>query len=75
MHEGRTEVLERGDAVYFDPAVKHSYERVGDEQCTALILTMPEGMRSSQAPIRMAPQAQSAANGTTGKKRARQAGD
>src|SRR5246500_4472214 len=37
MHEGRTEVLERGDAVYFDPSVKHSYERMGDEQCTALI--------------------------------------
>lgn len=67
MHEGRTEVLERGDAVYFDPAVTHSYERIGDEPCTALILTIPEPMRSSQA--RMAPQAQSA-NGEA-KKRAR----
>lgn len=75
LHEGRSEVLERGDAVYFDPSVKHSYERIGEEQCTALILTMPEGMRSSQTPIRMTPQAQSAANGTNGRKRARQAGD
>lgn len=70
MHEGRTEVLERGDAVYFDPSAKHSYERIGDEPCTALILTMPEGMRSSQAALRMTPQAQGGANGAE-KKRAR----
>ena len=68
VHEGRTEVLERGDAVYFDPAVKHSYERIGDELCTALILTIPEPMRASQ-PARMAPQSQGA-NGAE-KKRAR----
>ena len=66
MHDGRTEVLESGDAVYFDPAVKHSYERTGDEPCTALILTIPEPMRANQ---RMAPQSQ-AANGEA-KKRAR----
>jgi len=68
MHEGRTEVLERGDAVYFDPSAKHSYERIGEEQCTALILTIPEPMRGSQA-VRMAPQSQGA-NGEA-KKRAR----
>ena len=68
VHEGRTELLERGDAVYFDPAVKHSYERIGDEVCTALILTIPEPMRASQ-PARMAPQSQGA-NGDA-KKRAR----
>src|ERR1700759_3071698 len=33
MHEGRTDVLETGDAVYFDAAVTHSYERVGEEPC------------------------------------------
>ncbi len=71
MHEGRTEILERGDAVYFDPSVKHSYERIGDEPCTALILTIPEPMRASQAPVRMAPQPQAVANGSYGKKRAR----
>jgi len=67
MHEGRTDVLDPGDAVYFDPAVKHSYERIGDEACTALILTIPEPVRVSQ-PARMAPQSQ----GTNGaaKKRA-----
>lgn len=58
MHEGRTEVLERGDAVYFDPSVKHSYERMGDEPCTALILTIPESMRANQ-PSKLAPQSQS----------------
>ena len=68
MHEGRTEVLEKGDAVYFDPSVKHSYERMGDEACTALILTIPEPMRASQ-PARIAPQAQNA-NGEA-KKRVR----
>jgi transcriptional regulator with XRE-family HTH domain len=68
MHDGRTEVLERGDAVYFDPSAKHSYERIGDEPCTALILTIPEPLRASQ-PARLAPQSQ----GTNGeaKKRAR----
>jgi transcriptional regulator with XRE-family HTH domain len=65
MHEGRTEILESGDAVYFDPAVKHSYERIGDEPCTALILTIPEPVRGA----RMQPQSQ-AANGAA-KKRAR----
>jgi len=68
MHEGRTEVLERGDAVYFDPSAKHSYERIGEEPCTALILTIPEPMRASQA-ARMAPQSQGV-NGEA-KKRAR----
>jgi transcriptional regulator with XRE-family HTH domain len=72
VHEGRTETLERGDAVYFDPSVKHSYERVGDEACTALILTIPEGMRSNQAVARMPPQAQTTSDGINGKKRARQ---
>lgn len=67
-HEGRTEVLERGDAVYFDPAVKHSYERMGEETCTALILTIPEPMRGN-GQSRMAPQSPDG-NGTA-KKRVR----
>jgi transcriptional regulator with XRE-family HTH domain len=40
-HDGRNETIESGDAVYFDPSAKHSYERVGDDPCTALILTLP----------------------------------
>lgn len=62
-HEGRTEVLESGDAVYFDPGVKHSYERVGEESCTALILTMPETLRGSHSGARL-PLGQ-ASNGVT----------
>ena len=68
MHEGRTDVLETGDAVYFDASVKHSYERIGEEPCRALILTIPEPVRASQ-PLRMAPQSQGA-NGEA-KKRVR----
>jgi transcriptional regulator with XRE-family HTH domain len=48
-HEGRTETLERGDAVYFDSSARHSYERVGDEACGALILTMAEPVSNSHA--------------------------
>jgi len=31
--------LETGDAVYFDSSRPHSYRRVGDEPCTALVVT------------------------------------
>lgn len=64
-HEGRTEVLERGDAVYFDPGVKHSYERLGDEPCTALILTMPETLRGNHTGARV-PLGGAAQNGGSG---------
>jgi transcriptional regulator with XRE-family HTH domain len=70
MHEGRAEVLERGDAVYFDPSVKHSYERMGEETCTALILTMPEPLRGVSMSPRMLPQANAAGSGNA-KRRAR----
>lgn len=45
-HDGRAETIEAGDAVYFDPSARHSYERLGDETCTALILTMSEPLRT-----------------------------
>lgn len=67
MHDARIEVLERGDAVYFDASAKHSYECITDEPCTALILTIPEGSRASLSAPRMAPQPQ-AANGTTARR-------
>ena len=44
-HEGAKELLNQGDAVYFDASAVHSYERVGEEPCTALILSMPEPLR------------------------------
>ena len=44
-HDGVTDTLEEGDAVYFDAEAIHSYERVGEASCTALILTVPETAR------------------------------
>jgi transcriptional regulator with XRE-family HTH domain len=44
-HENKVDTLEQGDAVFFNAEAVHSYERVGDEACTALILTMPEALR------------------------------
>lgn len=69
MHESRIEILERGDAVYFDPSAKHSYECVGEEPCRALILTIPENARSGLTAPRIAPQSQPAVVATA--KRAR----
>jgi transcriptional regulator with XRE-family HTH domain len=68
MHDARTEILERGDAVYFDPSAKHGYECVSDEPCTALILTIPESSRAGLSAPRIAPQSQAAANGTTARR-------
>jgi transcriptional regulator with XRE-family HTH domain len=67
MHDARIEILERGDAVCFDPSAKHSYECASDEPCTALILTIPEGLRVGLSAPRIAPQSQ-AANGTTARR-------
>jgi transcriptional regulator with XRE-family HTH domain len=44
-HEDKVDTLEEGDAVFFNSEAVHSYERVGEEVCTALILTMPEALR------------------------------
>ena len=46
-HENKADTLEDGDAVFFNAEAVHSYERVGDESCTALILTMPEALRGN----------------------------
>jgi transcriptional regulator with XRE-family HTH domain len=47
-HGERTETFAAGDAVYFQANVKHSYQRVGDEVCEALILTLPEPARAAR---------------------------
>jgi transcriptional regulator with XRE-family HTH domain len=44
-HENKADTLDEGDAVFFNAEAVHSYERVGEEDCTALILTMPEALR------------------------------
>lgn len=55
-HEGQAEDLDQGDAVFFQAGPVHSYERVGDQDCTALIITMQEQPRGhhtgSRVPVR-----------------------
>ncbi|MDE1154684.1 MAG: XRE family transcriptional regulator [Acidobacteriaceae bacterium] len=41
-HQGRAEVIEEGDAVYFHADASHRYRSLDDKPCTALILTMPD---------------------------------
>ena len=36
--DSRTELLEEGDAAYFDSAVPHSYRREGDGRTTAIVV-------------------------------------
>jgi transcriptional regulator with XRE-family HTH domain len=47
VHESKVERLSEGDAVFFNAEAVHSYERVGETTCTALILTMPEPLRGT----------------------------
>jgi len=44
-HDGQEDVIDAGDAVYFHSNTPHSYERTGEETCTALILTLPLGFK------------------------------
>ncbi len=44
-HEGQVEDLEQGDAVFFHANTTHSYERTGDRDCQALIVTLQEHPR------------------------------
>ena len=53
-HDNKADMLEDGDAVFFDAETVHSYERVGDEPCTALILSMPEAFRGNPSGSRLA---------------------
>ena len=41
-HGERNETFAAGDAAYFHSSTPHSYQRLGRDICTALILTMPE---------------------------------
>ncbi len=55
-HDGQADTLESGDAVFFHANITHSYERMGDDNCLALIITMqehPHGQHSgSRIPVR-----------------------
>ena len=52
-HEGQVEDLEHGDAVFFHASTTHSYERVGDDNCSALIITMQEHPRGHHTGARI----------------------
>jgi transcriptional regulator with XRE-family HTH domain len=52
-HDQQTDVVSEGDAVFFNAEAVHSYERVGGEQCSALILTMPEPLRGTHSGARV----------------------
>ncbi|MFN2426160.1 MAG: helix-turn-helix domain-containing protein [Candidatus Binatia bacterium] len=41
FHDGEETRLDAGDAVYLDAAQPHSYRRLDDERCTALVVTVP----------------------------------
>jgi transcriptional regulator with XRE-family HTH domain len=49
-HDGKEEIFESGDAAYFHADATHSYERLGEDPCTALILTLPEPNRTTTLP-------------------------
>jgi transcriptional regulator with XRE-family HTH domain len=53
-HENKADTLGDGDAVFFNAEAVHSYERVGGEACTALILTMPEALRGNHSGSKLA---------------------
>ena len=38
---GETHRLEQGDAIYFDSVQRHSYRRVGQRRCSAVVVTTP----------------------------------
>ena len=52
-HEGKEDTFDAGDAVYFAASATHSYERVGEDVCTALIITLPEPARGTHTGARI----------------------
>ncbi len=52
-HDNQVDTLGEGDAVFFNAEAVHSYERLGEQRCTALLLTMPEPLRGSHSGSRL----------------------
>jgi transcriptional regulator with XRE-family HTH domain len=52
-HDSQVDTLNEGDAVFFNADAVHSYERVGGEECAAMILTMPEALRGAHSGSRI----------------------
>ncbi len=68
-HEGTAENLEQGDAVFFHANTTHSYERSGDRDCQALIITLQEHPRGHHTGSRVP--SRNTKNPTAGNKRRR----
>ncbi len=47
IHDGKEDTFDKGDALYFDASITHSYECAGEGACKALIVTMPEALRGN----------------------------
>ncbi|MDX1781850.1 MAG: cupin domain-containing protein, partial [Thalassovita sp.] len=39
---GRSELLEAGDSLYFDPSFDHVYRGGGEEHCRVIVVVTPE---------------------------------
>jgi transcriptional regulator with XRE-family HTH domain len=65
-HDNAVDRLEQGDAVFFNSEAVHSYERVGETPCEALILSMSEPLRGSHSGSRLPLSKPTAANGSKG---------
>ncbi len=68
-HDGQAEDLEHGDAVFFHASATHSYERVGEDNCEALIITMQEHPRGHHTGSRVPSRGSKSASGGGNKRR------
>lgn len=68
-HDGQVEDLEHGDAVFFHANTTHSYERIGDGNCEALIITMQEHPRGQHTGSRVPSKNSRSSNGSGNKRR------
>jgi mannose-6-phosphate isomerase-like protein (cupin superfamily) len=42
LHIGtEDQILESGDSIYFDSSLPHSYRRVSQKPCSAIVVTVP----------------------------------
>ena len=68
-HEGQAENLEQGDAVFFHANTTHSYERTGDRDCQALIITLQEHPRGHHTGSRVPSRNGKTSTGTNKRRR------
>ncbi len=71
MHDGQAEDLDQGDAVFFHANTTHSYERVGEGNCEALIITLQENPRGHHTGSRVPSKGAAKPQNANGNKRRR----